>query len=557
MARVEIDLGVIPTGEGGDTYRSAMTKINGMTEELFEGIDKLPVIGDIATVQVVDQKLAPVNLAISNKVDQVEGKGLSTNDYTTAEKTRLAELRLVNSTSDITEGDKLFFTASRVLDVVLAGLSVATGGPIIDTDSVLAAFGKIQNQLTDLATNKLSLSGGHMTGPINLAPEQTFASAATVELGDSTSNNVVITGTVPITSLGVTAPTGSTRSVRFTASCVMGQSTTLILPGAKNVVFDAGDVATFVKESATAWRMTGLIRGDGSPDSGDNTAAVAVSSGVLNLLSFTGRVVTVALTQNVTSILLPGKRVQRNRDLTIIFTQGGAANFTVSGWPVDMICEGGGPLPALYGTVGLSTVYELNCPQSPAAWTMKGRTIGSGIPWVRTPTAQRIVVGTANATALVAGALVAARASYMPFTVPRPMHIVGVGYNVRTANAGTGSIAIFDSVYDSATLTEKPGNKLAGSADGAMAMSVGTKIADVDIWLLPGRVYWVGMISTTASSILHIPLAAVLPVLGFGDNLTTAVTHLTQVSTTNVLPANPESPATQITIAPAFYLVEG
>lgn len=36
MARKNIELGVIPTGQGGDTFRSAMIKVNDMTEELYE-----------------------------------------------------------------------------------------------------------------------------------------------------------------------------------------------------------------------------------------------------------------------------------------------------------------------------------------------------------------------------------------------------------------------------------------------------------------------------------------------------------------------------------------
>ena len=35
MARKNIELGVIPTGQGGDTFRSAMIKVNDMTAELF------------------------------------------------------------------------------------------------------------------------------------------------------------------------------------------------------------------------------------------------------------------------------------------------------------------------------------------------------------------------------------------------------------------------------------------------------------------------------------------------------------------------------------------
>lgn len=54
------------------------------------------------------------------------------------------------STDAVPEGaTNLYFTAARVLATVLSGLSLATGGAIVSTDSVLAAFGKIQKQLND------------------------------------------------------------------------------------------------------------------------------------------------------------------------------------------------------------------------------------------------------------------------------------------------------------------------------------------------------------------------------------------------------------------------
>lgn len=74
MARKNIELGVIPSGQGGDTFRSAMIKVNDMTEELYKAA-----------------------AGVENKVDKVAGKGLSSNDFTTPEKTKLASM--VNAAS--------------------------------------------------------------------------------------------------------------------------------------------------------------------------------------------------------------------------------------------------------------------------------------------------------------------------------------------------------------------------------------------------------------------------------------------------------------------------
>lgn len=56
------------------------------------------------------------------------------------------------STDSVTEGSSnLYFTAARVRDAVLTGLSTATSAAISATDSVLGAFGKLQAQITAVA----------------------------------------------------------------------------------------------------------------------------------------------------------------------------------------------------------------------------------------------------------------------------------------------------------------------------------------------------------------------------------------------------------------------
>ncbi len=87
------------------------------------------------------------------------------------------------STDAVTEGaTNLYHTAARVLAAVLSGLSVATGGAIVNTDSVLVAFGKLQKQITDLTatvagkqaalvsgTNIKSVNGATLLGAGDLA----------------------------------------------------------------------------------------------------------------------------------------------------------------------------------------------------------------------------------------------------------------------------------------------------------------------------------------------------------------------------------------------------
>ena len=59
-----------------------------------------------------------------------------------------------STTDGLVEGSSnLYFTTARVLATILSGLSLATGGAIVSTDSILVAFGKIQKQIDDLTTS--------------------------------------------------------------------------------------------------------------------------------------------------------------------------------------------------------------------------------------------------------------------------------------------------------------------------------------------------------------------------------------------------------------------
>jgi len=64
------------------------------------------------------------------------------------------------TTTDLTEGSNLYFTAARVLASVLTGLSTATNAVITATDTVLSALGKLQAQITGNA----AIPAGYIDG---------------------------------------------------------------------------------------------------------------------------------------------------------------------------------------------------------------------------------------------------------------------------------------------------------------------------------------------------------------------------------------------------------
>lgn len=91
------------------------------------------------------------------------------------------------STDAVTEGStNLYFTAQRVRDTVLTGLSTATNAVIAATDSVLSAFGKLQAQISALvlvAAEKVSKAGDSMTGPLNIDANSANAALRVTQLG--------------------------------------------------------------------------------------------------------------------------------------------------------------------------------------------------------------------------------------------------------------------------------------------------------------------------------------------------------------------------------------
>jgi hypothetical protein len=87
-----------------------------------------------------------------------------------------------------------------------------------------------------------------------------IASASTTNLASATGGYVNITGTTTITALG-TATAGVERTCQFAGSLTLTHNaTSLILPGAANIVTNGGDVATFVSLGSGNWICTGFTR---------------------------------------------------------------------------------------------------------------------------------------------------------------------------------------------------------------------------------------------------------------------------------------------------------
>jgi hypothetical protein len=103
--------------------------------------------------------------------------------------------------------------------------------------------------------------------------------AATIDLGASTGEYVVVTGsTGPVTSFGTIAA-GVTRSVTFTGTPTLTyNAASLILPGALDIVVAAGDSLVAVSLGSGNWRVISYDRASGSAVSSGSTYSIKTAN---------------------------------------------------------------------------------------------------------------------------------------------------------------------------------------------------------------------------------------------------------------------------------------
>lgn len=168
----------------------------------------------------------------------------------------------LSDTDGLLEGAaNLYFSSTRAIASPLTGLATATNTPVVATDSLLIAAGKLQAQVSAA----LPKAGGTLTGPINDAPIQTMASAATVNIGAATSNVISISGTTTITGLGTIA-VGTRRTLRFLGVLILTHNAaSLILPAGANITSEVNDSAEFLSLGGGNWICLDFTRASGKP----------------------------------------------------------------------------------------------------------------------------------------------------------------------------------------------------------------------------------------------------------------------------------------------------
>lgn len=148
---------IVDFPEGLATEEYVDNKVAGILDSAPETLDTL---NELAAALGDDPNFATtVAEQIGGKVDKIEGKGLSTNDYTTTEKNKLANIEVgANKT------------------VVDSALSDSSTNPVqnkvvnaaISELNTLVGDKKVSEQISDIASQYLPLSGGTMTGELGI-----------------------------------------------------------------------------------------------------------------------------------------------------------------------------------------------------------------------------------------------------------------------------------------------------------------------------------------------------------------------------------------------------
>lgn len=140
--------------------------------------------------------------------------------------------------------------------------------------------------------------------PGEFGPQTAIASAATCDLGSVGSNNVLVTGTTTITSLGSSASLSAPLFlVQFAASLTLtDNATSLILPGGATITTAADDTLLALYLGGGNWRVLSYMAADGSPASITGAEATIASAATVNLGAAGSNLVAISGTSAITSL---------------------------------------------------------------------------------------------------------------------------------------------------------------------------------------------------------------------------------------------------------------
>lgn len=113
---------------------------------------------------------------------------------------------------------------------------------------------------------------------INELPITTMSAAATLNIGAALSNTIYVTGATTITAFDSVQAGAIRRILFYGVPRLTHNATTLILPGALDIITQLGDVAEFVSLGAGNWKCISFSRADGTSVIGGSAGATGGGS---------------------------------------------------------------------------------------------------------------------------------------------------------------------------------------------------------------------------------------------------------------------------------------
>ena len=120
------DIPEASTSAAGLMTSAMVTKLNGISS----GANAITVDSALSSTSTNPVQNKAINTALGNKVDKVSGKGLSTNDYTTDEKTKLSGIATgaqVNVIESVKVNGTALTISSKAVNVTVPSYSAMTG----------------------------------------------------------------------------------------------------------------------------------------------------------------------------------------------------------------------------------------------------------------------------------------------------------------------------------------------------------------------------------------------------------------------------------------------
>ncbi|MFZ8933062.1 MAG: tail fiber domain-containing protein, partial [Bacteriovoracaceae bacterium] len=186
----EIADGTIKNSDVSTTAAIAMSKINGLLPALDT---KVNTTGGSISGSLNLGAGANINMAVNATVDGVDIDALNTT-VTGLSTSKQDNIIFPNDTNKYLSGDGTFQNISNLtLTTTLTGVDLVAASTTINvTDSILDAFGKVQNQINSItggSTTSVQKSGDIMTGNLDL--QNNTLSAGTINVAENISVNLL------------------------------------------------------------------------------------------------------------------------------------------------------------------------------------------------------------------------------------------------------------------------------------------------------------------------------------------------------------------------------